>query len=64
MRGKLDIFKGRLEEATGVLIASSRLRRQGKTDQAVGWVRHVAETTQRWSRRATGAGRRSVSGAE
>ena len=36
MSGKTDVVKGRIKEATGVLTGNENLRREGKTDQAVG----------------------------
>lgn len=43
MGGKTDIVKGRVEEATGALVGNDKLRKKGKTDQAVGAVRRAAE---------------------
>lgn len=43
MSGKTDVVKGRIKEAAGVLIGNDKLREQGKTDQAVGKVKQVAE---------------------
>lgn len=43
MSGRTDIVKGRIEEATGVLTGSEKLREKGKTDQAVGRVKQSAE---------------------
>lgn len=43
MGGKTDIAKGRIEEAAGVLTGNDKLRKRGKTDQAVGQVRQAAE---------------------
>ena len=43
MSGKTDIAKGRIKEAAGVLTGNDKLRRKGKTDQAVGQVKQVAE---------------------
>jgi uncharacterized protein YjbJ (UPF0337 family) len=35
--------KGRIKEAAGVLTGNDKLRAEGKTDQAVGEVKQVAE---------------------
>jgi uncharacterized protein YjbJ (UPF0337 family) len=43
MSGKTDVVKGRIKEAAGVLIGNDELRAEGKTDQAVGKVKQVAE---------------------
>lgn len=43
MSGKTDIAKGRIKEAAGVLTGNDQLRKKGKTDQAVGQVKHVVE---------------------
>jgi uncharacterized protein YjbJ (UPF0337 family) len=43
MSGKTDVVKGRLEEAAGVLTGNDKLRAEGKTDQAVGKVKQIAE---------------------
>jgi len=43
MGGKTDEVKGRIKEAAGVLIGNDKLREEGKTDQAVGKVKQVAE---------------------
>ena len=43
MSGKTDEVKGRIKEAAGVLIGNDKLREEGKTDQAVGKVKQVAE---------------------
>jgi uncharacterized protein YjbJ (UPF0337 family) len=43
MGGKTDIVKGRIEEAGGVLTGNDKLRRRGKTDQAVGRVKQAAK---------------------
>ena len=43
MSGKTDVVKGRLKEAAGALTGNDRLRAEGKTDQAVGKVKQVAE---------------------
>ena len=43
MSGKTDVVKGRLKEAAGALTGNDELRAEGKTDQAVGQVKQVAE---------------------
>jgi uncharacterized protein YjbJ (UPF0337 family) len=43
MSGHLDNTKGRLKEAAGDLTDNDRLRREGKTDQAVGTVKDKAD---------------------
>ena len=43
MSGKTDVVKGRLKEAAGALTGNDNLRAEGKTDQAVGRVKQVAE---------------------
>lgn len=45
MSGRSDIAKGRVKEATGVLTGNEKLQKKGRTDQAVGRVRKVAEKT-------------------
>jgi uncharacterized protein YjbJ (UPF0337 family) len=40
---KIDVVKGRIEEAAGTLIGSDKLRSEGKTDQAIGKVKQIAE---------------------
>jgi uncharacterized protein YjbJ (UPF0337 family) len=39
MGGKSDEVKGRIKEAAGALTDDDKLRREGKTDQAVGKVK-------------------------
>jgi uncharacterized protein YjbJ (UPF0337 family) len=41
--GTTDKAKGRVKEAVGALTGDDRLRRKGKTDQAVGKVKDTAE---------------------
>jgi uncharacterized protein YjbJ (UPF0337 family) len=41
--GKTDVVKGRLKEAAGALTGNDKLRAEGKTDQAVGKVKQIAE---------------------
>ena len=43
MTGKTDVVKGRLKEAAGALTGNDELRAEGKTDQAIGKVKQVAE---------------------
>jgi uncharacterized protein YjbJ (UPF0337 family) len=43
MSGKTDIVKGRIKEAAGALTGNDKLREEGKTDQAVGKVKQIAE---------------------
>ena len=43
MGGKTDEVKGRIKEAAGVLTGNDKLRAEGKTDQAVGELKQVAE---------------------
>jgi uncharacterized protein YjbJ (UPF0337 family) len=43
MSGKTDMVKGRLKEAAGVLTGNNKLRAEGKTDQAIGKVKEIAE---------------------
>ncbi len=41
--GKADELKGRVKEAAGVLIGDQKLKREGKTDQAVGKIKQEVE---------------------
>jgi uncharacterized protein YjbJ (UPF0337 family) len=43
MSGKTDVVKGRIEEAAGALTGNDELRADGKTDQAIGKVKQIAE---------------------
>ena len=43
MSGRTDVVKGRLKEAAGALTGNDKLRAEGKTDQATGKVKQVAE---------------------
>lgn len=45
MNGKLDVAKGRIKEAAGVLINDEDLRKEGKADQAAGKAKEVVEET-------------------
>jgi uncharacterized protein YjbJ (UPF0337 family) len=41
--GKTDVVKGRLKEAASALTGNDRHRAEGKTDQAIGKVKPIAE---------------------
>ena len=41
--GKTDELKGRVKEAAGALTGNAKLKREGKTDQAVGKVKRNLE---------------------
>jgi len=41
--GKSDEMKGRVKEAAGALTGDSKLKREGKADQAVGKIKQKAE---------------------
>ena len=43
MSGKTDVVKGRIKEAAGALTGNDKLRAEGKTDQAIGKVKQIAE---------------------
>jgi uncharacterized protein YjbJ (UPF0337 family) len=43
MSGKTDVVKGRIKEAAGALTGNDKLRTEGKTDQAIGKVKQIAE---------------------
>jgi uncharacterized protein YjbJ (UPF0337 family) len=43
MSGKTDVVKGRIKEAAGAVTGNDELRTEGKTDQAVGKVKQIAE---------------------
>lgn len=43
MSGKTDVVKGRLKEAAGALTGNDKLKAEGKTDQAIGNVKQIAE---------------------
>lgn len=43
MSGKTDVVKGRIKEAAGALTGNDELRAEGKTDQAIGKVKQIAE---------------------
>jgi len=43
MGGKIDVAKGRIKEAAGVLTGNDALREEGRTDQAVGEVKDAVE---------------------
>ncbi|HSQ01429.1 MAG TPA: CsbD family protein, partial [Candidatus Dormibacteraeota bacterium] len=41
--GKSDELKGRVKEAAGALTGDAKLKREGKTDQAVGKLKQTVE---------------------
>ncbi|HQX48662.1 MAG TPA: CsbD family protein [Planctomycetaceae bacterium] len=43
MSGEIDIVKGRIKEAIGVLTDDEKLREAGQTDQTVGKVKQTAQ---------------------
>jgi len=43
MSGTTDVVKGRIKEAAGALTGNDELRAEGKTDQAIGKVKQIAE---------------------
>jgi len=43
MSGKIDVVKGRIKEAAGALTGNDALRKEGKTDQAIGEVKQLAK---------------------
>jgi uncharacterized protein YjbJ (UPF0337 family) len=43
MSGKTDVVKGRIKEAAGALTGNDKLRARGKTDQAIGKAKQIAE---------------------
>jgi uncharacterized protein YjbJ (UPF0337 family) len=43
MSRKTDEVKGRIKEAAGALTDNDKLREEGKTDQAIGKIKQVAE---------------------
>jgi uncharacterized protein YjbJ (UPF0337 family) len=43
MSGKADEVKGRIKEAAGAITDDDKLRREGKTDQAVGKVKQAVD---------------------
>ncbi|MFZ2636171.1 MAG: CsbD family protein [Rectinemataceae bacterium] len=47
MNGKIDVAKGRIKEAAGVLIDNKDLRKEGKADQVAGKAKEVVEETVR-----------------
>jgi uncharacterized protein YjbJ (UPF0337 family) len=58
MGGKIDVVKGRIKEAAGVLTGNDELREEGKTDQAVGKaeqaVQNTADTIKKAVKKVTG----------
>jgi uncharacterized protein YjbJ (UPF0337 family) len=49
--GKSDELKGRVKEAAGVLTGDKKLKREGKTDQAVGKIKQKVEKVIRQGQR-------------
>jgi uncharacterized protein YjbJ (UPF0337 family) len=47
MNGKMDVVKGRIKEATGVLINNESLRKEGVADQVAGHAEVAVEDTVR-----------------
>jgi uncharacterized protein YjbJ (UPF0337 family) len=47
MSGKTDVAKGRIKEAAGALTGNNDLRREGRTDQAVGQAKEAVRKTVR-----------------
>ncbi|TXT46205.1 MAG: Uncharacterized protein FD137_1304 [Spirochaetes bacterium] len=47
MNGKLDVVKGRIKEAAGVLIHNESLRKEGLADQVAGHAEVAVENTVR-----------------
>jgi len=45
MNGKLDVVKGRIKEAAGVLVDNKELRNEGKAEQVAGKAKEVVEET-------------------
>ena len=43
MNGATKVVKGRIEEATGVMMGNDQLRAKGQNDQAVGHIKQAAE---------------------
>lgn len=43
MSGKTDELKGRVKEAAGAMADDDQLRREGKTDQAVGKIKQTVD---------------------
>lgn len=43
MSGRIDIAKGRIKEAAGVLTGNGKLRVEGRADQAVGRTKQAAQ---------------------
>lgn len=43
MGGKIDVMKGRIVEAAGVLAGSDKLRHKGKREQAIGRAEQVVQ---------------------
>ena len=45
MGGKIDVAKGRIKEAAGVLTGNDKLRAEGRADQTVGKVKQAVQET-------------------
>lgn len=58
--GKTDVLKGRVKEAAGALTGNEKLKREGKTDQAVGKMKEQAEKVIDTVRDTVAAARKSV----
>lgn len=55
MGGKTDIVKGGIEDASGALIDEDKLRKKGRTDQAVGRTKQaIGKTVDKVSKRVRG----------
>ena len=42
MKGSIQVVRGRVEEAVGVLAGNDKLRAKGQTDQSVGHIKQAA----------------------
>jgi uncharacterized protein YjbJ (UPF0337 family) len=45
--GKIDEVKGRAKEAAGAVTGNDRLKKEGKTDQAVGKVKDAVDSVKK-----------------
>ena len=43
MKGSVQVVRGRVKEAAGVLAGNDKLRAKGRTDQSVGHLKQIAE---------------------
>lgn len=50
MKGSVEVTKGRIEEAAGVLSGSEKLRGKGQKDQVVGYIKQIGENGARKAR--------------